>query len=210
MLAAVLAALMAALPAGTGQSDAAIAHVATSRRVVALTVNDGPDGRVTPMILRLLRERGAHATFFVSGEELRDDPQMLLEIQAAGDEIGNHAFHHRPLAGRPYREVIAELVRTRDLIASASQLPDPYLRPPYGVVDAGVLRAARALGLRVVLWNVGERDEALHAPPKSVHAGDIISLRDDAEGLRRLRQVLDLLQREHLTGVSLGMLLART
>ncbi|MDA8344674.1 MAG: polysaccharide deacetylase family protein [Thermaerobacter sp.] len=209
MLPALLALLLMALPAGLGRATTALMHVPTHRLAVALTVNDGPDGRITPMILRLLQERGAHATFFVNGDALQDEPQMLLEIRAAGCEIGNHGFYHRRLAGRPVGEVKDDLRRTSDLIASVSPTPVPYLRPPFGAVDNSVLRAAKESGLRVVLWNVGAKDETLHAVPARLHPGDIVSVRDDREGLKQLRQVLDLLQREHLKGDSLGMLLAR-
>ena len=59
-----------------------------------------------------------------------------------------------------------------------------------------------------MLWNVGDRDEGMRLPPLRLRPGDIVSLRDDAQGLRRLRQVLDLLEREHLHAVSVGELYA--
>ena len=209
MLPALLAIFFTFAPVAPGNVAPVLAHVPTQRRAVALTVNDGPDGRVTPMILRLLQEHGARATFFVSGEALRDDPQMLLEIRAAGSEVGNHAFHHRSLAGRPFRKVSDELRRTAALMSSAYPATGPYLRPPFGAVDRTVLRAARAAGLRVVLSGIGSRDETLRTIPAHLHPGDIISVRDDLQGLRQLKVILRILEREHLAGDSLGLLLTQ-
>lgn len=186
----------------------ALHHVATRQSAVALTVNDGPDGRVTPMILRLLQEHGAHATFFVNGQAVEGEPQMLLEIRAAGSEVGNHGYDHRRLAGRSYKEITAQLRRTEDLIASVSPERNTYFRPPFGEMNASMRHAANVQGLRVVLWNVGGKDEALNALPARLRPGDIVSVRDDVAGLRQLQRVLELLQREHLRGESIGMLLA--
>lgn len=209
MLPALLAIVLSLLPVVRAHPAAGLMHVPTHRRAVALTVNDGPDGRVTPMMLRLLRERGASATFFVNGDALRDEPQMLLEIRAAGCEIANHGFHHRRLAGRPYQEIASEVRRTAKLISELVPISGPYLRPPYGSVDRGVVRAARNAHLRIVLWNVGDTDEALRKLPAKLHPGDIVSVRDDEEGYKELRAVLDLVQREHLQANSLGVLLAQ-
>jgi peptidoglycan/xylan/chitin deacetylase (PgdA/CDA1 family) len=209
LLHALLAAFLSFAPVAERTAAPALAHMSTQRRAVALTVNDGPDGRVTPMILRLLQEHGARATFFVNGEALRDDPQMLLEIRAAGSEIGNHAYHHRSLAGRPYREVADELQRTAELMSSAYPAIGSFLRPPFGAVDKTVLRAARARGLRVVLSGPSGSDETLRAIPAQLHPGDIISVRNDLRGLRQLKEILRILEREHIEADSLGMMLTQ-
>lgn len=209
MLSYLLAVLMTASQVAPQGPVPVVSHVTTPRRAVALTVNDGPDGRVTPMILRLLKEHGAHATFFVSGEAVRDDPQMLLEIRDSGSEVANHAYHHRALAGRPYREVADELRKTQALMAAAYPAETVFLRPPFGAVDKTVLRAARASRLRVVLAGVGGDVEVLHRVPKKLQPGDIVAIRDDMQGLRQLREILRLLDQEHIEGDSLGLLLAQ-
>jgi len=185
-----------------------VTHVATRRPVIAITINDGPDGRITPAMLRLLREQGAQATFFVSGRAIADDPQMLLEIQAARCEVENHGYHHQAMRGWPQARIAEEVRRTDHLVADALGGSTHYVRPPYGDVDATLQRVARRQGEQIVLWNVGGSDETVHVWPKDLHRGDIVSLRDDAEGLRRLRQALGMAAREHLRPVTLSVLLA--
>lgn len=65
-----------------------------SEHQVALTFDDGPDGRWTPMILDTLRSRGAPATFFVIGQHILAHPEVARRIVREGHEIGNHTFTH--------------------------------------------------------------------------------------------------------------------
>ena len=63
---------------------------------VFLTYDDGPNPAVTPQLLDLLREFGASATFFVTGESL-DHPEaasLLKRTLAEGHTIGNHGQIH--------------------------------------------------------------------------------------------------------------------
>lgn len=194
------------LPQGARPADV-LTHVATKRPVIAITINDGPDGQVVPQMLRLLRSRGAQATFFVSGTAIADDPQMLLEIQAARCEVGNHGYHHLSLQGLPRGRVSGEVSRTDRLIADALGSGPRFLRPPFGRADRTLQRVAKQEGERLALWNVGGKDETVHVWPRTLHPGDIIALRDDPEGLRRLAQALDIAGRLKLRPVTLSQLL---
>lgn len=186
-----------------------LTHVATRRPVIAITINDGPEGRIVPQMLRLLRSHGARATFFVSGQAVADDPQMLLEIQAARCEVGNHGFHHLSMRGWSRGQLQREVSLTDRLIADALGTGPRLLRPPYGEFDRTLQQVAKQEGERLVLWNVGGTDETVHVWPRTLQPGDIIALRDDTEGLRRLRQALALAERLRLQPVTLSALLER-
>ncbi len=183
-----------------------LTHVATTRHVIAITVNDGPEGNVVPAMLQMLRSQGARATFFVNGQAIAHDPQMLLEIQDARCEVGNHGYHHVAMQGLPERRVAREVSATARLVAQAIGSVPRFLRPPYGLFDRTVRQVARSQGERLVLWNVGGTDETVHVWPRTLHPGDIIALRDDPEGLRRLRQALAMARRLKLQPVTLSQL----
>jgi peptidoglycan/xylan/chitin deacetylase (PgdA/CDA1 family) len=184
-----------------------LTHVKTKRPVIAITINDGPEGRIVPAMLQLLRRHGAQATFFVSGQAIAGDPQMLLEIQEARSEVANHGYHHRAMRGLPEDRLRREVASTARLVADALGTGPRYLRPPYGQFDRAWQRAGRAESERLVLWNVGGADETVHVWPRTLHPGDIIALRDDTEGLRRLRQALAMAEQLHLQPVTLSALL---
>ncbi len=147
---------------------------------VALTFDDGPDPRTTPRFLAELERLGCRATFFVLGEMLDRHPELGRRIAAGGHEIGVHGWHHdNALVARPGR-MAAELGRAADLVAAVTGAAPGWYRPPYGVLSAETLIAARLHGLRPVLWTVWGRDWTRSASPDSVVAAMTPGLRGGA------------------------------
>ena len=64
--------------------------VTTPARAVALTLDDGPDAALTPLVLRVLEKYQAHATFFLLGEAAEGNQRTVDAIVAGGHEIANH------------------------------------------------------------------------------------------------------------------------
>lgn len=154
-------------------------------KLLALTFDDGPDERITSQILDALAEHGARATFFVLGRQAKTHPELLQRIVAEGHALGNHSYSHpqRTTAS----EAQSELDRTDALIADvAGQKPTVY-RPPYGIVDGNLTRAALALGYAAVLWTISSADtrpidadtiarNVIYTP----NPGDIVLMHDGA------------------------------
>ncbi len=136
---------------------------------VALTFDDGPDPLSTPLFLRLLADRGVHATFFLLGSEAQRSPGLVGEIAAAGHEIAIHGWLHRPLVLRGPRATYDDFARARDLVADLTGRRPRLFRPPYGVMSTAAHLAARRLGLTPVLWTSWGEDWTARATPESVH-----------------------------------------
>lgn len=145
--------------AGAGQPD----HV-------ALTFDDGPDPRFTPRVLAMLDARRVHATFFLLGPMVQAAPGLAAEIASAGHEIAVHGWEHRYATVRGPGALHDDLARACDTIAAATGAVPALYRPPYGVLSAGALIAARRLGLRPILWSSWGREWAPGATPGSVQA----------------------------------------
>lgn len=109
-----------------------VPRVETSQRLVALTFDDGPTRDGTAEALRLLRERGVRATFFVTGGELEMNPAAGREIVAAGHELGNHSYSHERMVFVTPSYVRREVERTDELIMAAGHTGPIHFRPPYG------------------------------------------------------------------------------
>jgi peptidoglycan/xylan/chitin deacetylase (PgdA/CDA1 family) len=137
---------------------------------VALTFDDGPDPAFTPRFLAVLAARRVHATFFVLGPMVQAAPQLAADIAAAGHEIGVHGWEHRYATVRGPGALHDDLARACDTIAMATGAVPRLYRPPYGVLSAGALIAARRLGLRPILWSSWGREWAPGATPESVQA----------------------------------------
>jgi len=98
---------------------------------IALTFDDGPDPRWTPLILDILKRENVPATFFVIGKNGDAYPDLLRRIVNEGHEIGNHTYTHPNLGEVPGPVVDLELNATQRLIESITGRSTVLFRPPY-------------------------------------------------------------------------------
>ena len=160
-----LAGAVPALRAPLGIEDGA-----AGGRGYALTFDDGPHAQGTPAVLDVLAAAGAHATFFLVGEQVQRNPALAAEIVAAGHEIALHCHRHRNLLRLTPAQVRDDLDRAHALIAEASGRQPALYRPPYGVLNAAALLIARSRGWRPLLWSHWGRDWQAQATPESIAA----------------------------------------
>ena len=137
---------------------------------VALTFDDGPDPEWTPAFLQVLADRQVRATFFMLGSMAAREPGLAAEVAGAGHEVAVHGWAHRYTVLRSPWAVADDLARARDAVAAATGAEPRFYRPPYGVLSAGALAAARRLGLTPVLWTCWGREWTPGATPRSVWA----------------------------------------
>jgi peptidoglycan/xylan/chitin deacetylase (PgdA/CDA1 family) len=140
-----------------GRTDPAHS-LAIPPRTVALTFDDGPDPAGTPAVLDALDRLGWPATFFLLGSQVRRHPDVARAVVAAGHEVALHGHEHRNHLGRPAAWVGRDLARGLASVEEVTGVRPWWFRPPYGVLSGGSVRAARALGLRPVLWSAWGRD----------------------------------------------------
>jgi cellulose synthase/poly-beta-1,6-N-acetylglucosamine synthase-like glycosyltransferase/spore germination protein YaaH/peptidoglycan/xylan/chitin deacetylase (PgdA/CDA1 family) len=98
---------------------------------VALTFDDGPDGRWTPKILDILERKHAAATFFVIGENMQAKPELVQREMADGMMIGNHTWTHPNIAATPLAQTDLEINTTQRLFAVLTGKSMRFFRPPY-------------------------------------------------------------------------------
>ena len=136
---------------------------------VALTYDDGPDPASTPLFLDLLDRHRRRATFFLLGEHVARHPGLVGEMAGRGHELAVHGWDHTCVLAVPPARLVAELADTVELLERLGGRRPRWYRPPYGVLSTPALVAARAAGLRPVLWSAWGRDwEARATPPRIV------------------------------------------
>ena len=128
-------------------------RVSTADKLVALTFDDGPDPRWTPLVLDALADHGAQATFFQMGDAVRAHPAVTEAVHAAGHEVASHSARHTDLTDLSYDELWDNLTLTHEAISDVTGTPPTLLRPPYGRIDSLGLFAAAELGYQVALWS---------------------------------------------------------
>jgi peptidoglycan/xylan/chitin deacetylase (PgdA/CDA1 family) len=149
-------------------------------RGVALTFDDGPHPTFTRSVLEELDRAGAKATFFVIGQKVAREPELLKEMAARGHLVGVHGdVHDRAFSFRSMRRVRNDLERAVDAVARATGERPRFYRPPVGQTNPRIARAAKELGLTIVGWSLRGRD-GIRADPARVAARVIDGLRDGA------------------------------
>ncbi|MEU8235011.1 polysaccharide deacetylase family protein [Actinoplanes sp. NPDC048967] len=180
-------------PAAARHADVTVRYYAeTAEPVVALTFDDGPGPRWTPMVLDTLEAAGVPATFFMVGRNLREHAG-LVRGRLDSHEVGNHSWSHDDLATLDLAGVTAELTRTHEVIHEVTGRAPTLMRPPYGHLGGSTLLAADSLGYDIVLWSQQMRERAFADDPDAqvraivdgVRPGDIV-LAHDVGADRRL------------------------
>lgn len=150
--------------------------------VVALTFDDGPHKIYTKQLLEGLRERGIHATFFLMGENLEGNEELIRKMKQDGHLIGNHSFCHVELTKAGTEAVCRDVEKTGEMIKKLTGQYPQYLRPPYGDWSEEL---EEKLDLETVFWTVDSLDWKLQNTEKivkrvekSVKNGDIILMHD--------------------------------
>lgn len=124
----------------------------------ALTFDDGPDPECTPALLDALDRAGAKATFFVVGERVAGNEELLREIEARGHEVGLHGMTHRRHDKLGEAEARAELREGLAAIEAALVTRPTRYRPPYGGTSPRLARICEELGLEPAYWSAWGQD----------------------------------------------------
>lgn len=174
----------------------------TADKVVALTIDDGPDPRFTPAILSILEQERVPATFFVVGRNVAAYPQLVRRELEDGCELGNHTYSHPEIAWLSPEALAVELARGEAEIMAATGQKSPYFRPPRGYLDRRSFQVAQDAGYRMILWSVALEHHDLLTPGamaeralKMVEPGAIILMHDGRIDRTRSIEALPLLIR---------------
>lgn len=130
-----------------------ICRVSTTRPVVALSFDDGPDLAYTPDVLAMLRANSSHATFFLVGESAALHPDLVRDELTGGMEIGDHTATHPHLLALPVDDVLQQAAETRTELASEGAAVRLF-RAPYGEITPDQLAALHAAGFTSIHWSL--------------------------------------------------------
>jgi peptidoglycan-N-acetylglucosamine deacetylase len=187
----------------------------TELRRVALTFDDGPDP-MTSRYLDLLDQLGVPATFFVLGQHCERYPDLAREYVRRGHQIASHGYDHQRFPSLSWSALRDQLERT-DAVLGPQPVARPWVRPPYGKVDARVLGQLLAHGATIALWSLDSHDYEIRDPdelvarcaPSEVASGEVILLHEGQQWtLDALPRIVDSLRGAGYEMVTMADLLA--
>ena len=179
---------------------------AAARGEVALTIDDGPDPLVTPLVLDLLDRYAARATFFCIGAQAAKHPDLCREIVRRGHAIENHSQLHRhnfSLLGTG--KLQRELQAAQDTLGGLCGAPPRFFRAPAGLRNLFLDPVLQRMGLQLASWTRRGFDTRNGDPAavartliRGLRAGDILLLHDrhaavTPQGVPVILEVLPLL-----------------
>src|SRR5207302_1984092 len=203
-------------PAATAEPGITFDWVHVDGPYVAMTFDDGPSVKLTPKLLDLLAAHHIKATFFLIGQNVAENPDIVAREVREGHEVANHSWSHPNLAKMSDDGVRDQLHKTEDAIRSASGNRPTLLRPPYGNISARQKKwINQEFGYKIILWDVDPLDwkrpgssVVCNRIVKMTRAGSIILAHDIHPGtIDAMSCVLDQLQAKGLKFVTVSELI---
>ena len=152
-----------------------------TRKAVALTFDDGPSPKTTPVALDLLKKYNAKGTFFMVGHAVEGNEDIIKRVIAEGHQIGNHSWDHPVLTKISLEKAKSQINDTTAALKKASGLDVHIMRPPYGAIN-GAIQAA--VDQSFILWDVDTLDwknrntASIMKEVRKAQAGSIILMHD--------------------------------
>lgn len=150
---------------------------------VALTFDDGPSPKYTPLLLDGLKERNVQATFFLLGKNVKENQELVQRMQAEGHLLGNHTYNHVQLNKIPETTARQEILKTNNEIYEATGKYPEYMRPPYGAWKKNMELCVEMLpvfwDIDTLDWKSQNVDAILKAAGEEPEDGSIILMHDE-------------------------------
>jgi peptidoglycan/xylan/chitin deacetylase (PgdA/CDA1 family) len=185
---------------------------------IAMTFDDGPSAKLTPKLLDLLAAHHIKATFFLIGQNVAENPEIVARETREGHEIANHSWSHPNLAKMSDDGVRGQLRKTDEAIRSAAGIGPTLLRPPYGSITPRQKKwINHEFGYKIVLWDVDPLDWRRPGPSvvcnrivKNTRAGSIVLAHDIHPGtIEAMPCVLNQLEAKGFKFVTVSELIAK-
>jgi peptidoglycan/xylan/chitin deacetylase (PgdA/CDA1 family) len=158
-------------------------------KVIGLTFDDGPDSKVTPVVLEILKNHNIKAAFFCVGEKMANNPELVKRISEEGHIIGNHSYTHHfffDLFGK--KKMTEEILGTESVIRNITGKENKLFRPPYGVINPTLVTVLKSNNYKVVGWSLRSKDTVIKDKDKLMNRlrsglkeGDIVLFHDRLE-----------------------------
>ncbi|GAA3154625.1 polysaccharide deacetylase family protein [Streptomyces echinatus] len=135
-----------------------ILQISGRGRRMMLTFDDGPNPDYTPHILDTLARYDVRAMFFVCGECVADNRELLARMAEEGHVVGNHTWTHPLLTTLRRKEIRSEMERTSDIIEDTYGERPQWFRAPYGAWNRAAFQLGAEMGMEPMAWTVDTTD----------------------------------------------------
>jgi len=173
----------------------------TEGKTLYLTFDEGYENGYTAPILDTLKANNVPAAFFITGDYIKREPELVKRMADEGHIVGNHTMNHPSMPSVvSVAELADEIVKLDDAYAELTGRHMRYIRPPRGEFSERTLAVSMDLGYTSVFWSFAYADwetdkqkgaqYAYDQVMPYLHDGAVILLhavsKDNAEALERI------------------------
>ena len=161
-----------AAPIGTAGQDQLKAYDAaylgdTSQKVIYLTFDAGYENGSTEKILDILKAHEVPAAFFLVGNYIEKNADLVRRMVEEGHIVANHTMHHYDMSKLSDKDTFSKELTDLEALfkeTTGKEMPK-YYRPPQGIYSEENLKMARELGYKTVFWSLAYVDWNNDAQP---------------------------------------------
>ncbi|AWK49814.1 polysaccharide deacetylase [Clostridium beijerinckii] len=140
---------------------------ASEQKIIYLTFDDGPAGKVTKNILDILKKDSVPATFFVIGSQIKGQENLIKRMYDEGHSVGLHSMSHKKICLYSSDEsFLKEMLDTQETINSIVGFKPTILRFPFGCnnnyyrISESMVNLLHKNNLKIYDWNTDSGDGA--------------------------------------------------
>ena len=160
----------------------------TDEKVMYLTFDAGYENGCTAKILDTLKKHKIPAAFFLVGNYIESEPELVKRMVSEGHIVGNHTFSHPDMSAISLEDSFRnELESLEKLYKGTTGLEMMKIyRPPQGRYSESNLQMAKNMGYTTVFWSLAyvdwyddqqpTREEAFKKLIPRIHPGAIVLL----------------------------------
>lgn len=132
----------------------------TTQKVLYLTFDAGYENGCTARILDTLKKHDVPAAFFLVGNYLEKNPDLVKRMVNEGHIVGNHTMHHYDMQKisdpATFQKELTDLETLYKEVTGREMAK--FYRPPQGTYSAENLKMAKDLGYTTVFWSLAYVD----------------------------------------------------
>lgn len=125
----------------------------SDKKFIAFTFDDGPS-KYTSELIDTLELNNSSATFFMLGNRMKYNTDIVKKVYNSNSEIGTHTYSHKRLTSLSNDEIYNEINSSEIIFNDITGDHLKYLRPPYGSYNDHI----KGLGYNIILWNIDPKD----------------------------------------------------
>jgi len=219
ILATLAISVVPVIPVFAAEKKLPIYSVETPEKVVAITFDAAWGADDTDILIEILAEYDAKATFFICGYWVTKFPDAVRKFHEAGHDIANHGDTHAHVASLNMEQNIEEIAAAHTRVLGLLGIEMNLYRPPYGEYNNTVLDAAKSLNYHTIQWDVDSLDWKRPTPEamfervvnhKALQNGSILLFHNDIpETPIALRKILAELKNRGFSFVPVSQLIHR-